>query len=73
MLLFLSKEGKMKKQQHGREESLKFRQIKKVMEMMRTGRMKNIEGVFVEGDTTRVLSGTIYTHKDFKLDSQILF
>lgn len=73
MLLFLSKEGKMKKQQHGRGKSLKFRQTKIVMEMMRTGRMKKIEGVFVEGDTTRVLSGTIYAHKKLKLDSQISF
>ncbi len=73
MLLHLSKEGKMKKQQHGREKSLKFLQTKKVMEMMRTGRMKSIEGVFVEGDSNRVLSGTIYTHKKLKLDSQISF
>jgi hypothetical protein len=63
----------MKKKQYNRKESLRFSQTKKVMEMMRTGRIKNIEGIFVEGATTRILAGTIYTHKDFKLDSQISF
>lgn len=63
----------MRKQQNDRKRSLKFRQIKKVMEMMKTGRVKNIEGIFVEGDTTRILAGTIYTHKKLKLDTQIAF
>ena len=63
----------MEKRKNNRLEKTKFYQVRKVIGMMMTGKIKNIEGIFVEGDTTRVLSGTVYTHKDFKLDSQISF
>ncbi|MBL0708140.1 MAG: hypothetical protein JJW00_03740 [Sulfurimonas sp.] len=49
----------------------RFRRVNKVLNLMKTGATREVTTDFVEGDTTRVLSGTIYTHKDLTLQEYI--
>lgn len=51
--------------------SKRLEKIKKVFELMKTKAVHEVDGVFVEGKTTRVLSGTIYAHKKLIITTEI--
>lgn len=57
----------LKHKQDVKKREKRIKQYERVLSLMETGVTREVNGEFISGATTRVLSGTIYAHKPLTL------